>query len=376
MKIFAIITLSFTLCLTNLNSQNKKTVFSIPEMLELFNIASCLTELVNDTVISPIETNSIYFVEMQKHFSAFKNHDLIQKLNEKNRKNLYHYITNREYAINFYFEGNKIKEKNIFNWKLKTRQLVLGNTFKKQRRLWEDFAQKSGFRAFYAAHQAEYDRRLSKMQQYLPADKMITWLDAQFGSFNNNYRIITSPLIGATHSTFQTVDNTRNIVVSDADKYNSENIEKEIALYSSISFTEFDHQHCNRLREQFQKEVEAAFSNRSAWNNNRLNDTYYSKNHKLFDEYLTHAVHIVYLKDNYSKETFEYVKQRRIEMNKQRRGLAQFDGFTEELLRLYAAKSANQTLKDMMPDLLKWCAQRNLTTIGNTPKTSFLVVKR
>lgn len=329
--------------------------YEIPEAYELANVAMALTEEgQNDRNL--IEQSGAYFPRVKAHFAPFAKHPLIMRLNErlKSEKSDFYYATRENaYAMSLDKTG-KPANRGVYSavWNGANDQAEHAEE-------WADFVRKSGFRKFYADNKRVYDEDIADVTKLLPVKAMQDWLEAQFpGIRYDGQRVVFSPLINGAHSAQKFSDRGYReslMFICDAKgydrtKYSEAQIE---GLYSGIVFTEIDHNFVNPVSDKHLEAINAAFGDREKWVRKGDAD-FYPNAYAVFNEYMTHAVHLLYIKDRYPRDVYELVRERRVQLNGSQRGFYRFEAFLDELQRLYDARQPGQTVADLYPAVLGW----------------------
>ncbi len=360
MKRFALILI--LLLNFSLFAQIKKTEIVNPEFFELVQIAYSLTEF-SKTNDNMIKKSGGYFAEVQTHFAPQAGHPIVLKLNETVGKDYISYLSNRNHALNFSFENNKLKESEITPGWIKFQAKVLGDVFK-DLALWEDFAEKSNFRTFFANHKKFYRKTIDETSKNLNLEKIQTWLESEFPERYDFYKIVISPLIGNTHSTFQTdFQGSKQcfMFVADASGYNTKKYTpKQIeGLFTGVVFTEIDHNYNNPVSVKLGKEIKKSMPDITKWSNGRESKSgFYESALENFDEYTTHSIYLLYIYDNFSAEDYELIRNSRFSLMINWRGFTKFKEFHEEFLRLYKSKKQGEKLADLYPQIIDWVAKQ------------------
>jgi len=98
-------------------------------------------------------------------------------------------------------------------------------------------------------------------------------------------------------------------------------------------------------------------SNRKKWAKPTITDMYESP-YKVFNEYMTFAVYILYVHDNYSKTDLDKYLPELNGMMSNMRGFAKFTDFNQVMLAKYKENpSINMT--DLYEYMLDWCKKEN-----------------
>jgi Domain of unknown function (DUF4932) len=360
MKRFALILI--LLLNFNLFAQTKKTEIVNPEFFELVQIAYSLTEF-SKTNEYMTDKSSKYFAEVQTYFAPQANHPIVFKLSDAAKKDYSSYISNRNRSLDFSFENNKLKESDVIPPIQKFQAKYLGDAFA-DLTLWEDFAEKSKFREFFAKHKEFYQQTLAETERNLPLEKIQTWLEREFPERYDRYKIVISPLIGGTHSTFRANFQSANqcfMFVSDANGYDTKKLSpKQIeGLFTGVVFTEIDHNYNNPVSAKLSKEIEKAMPDTAKWSNGaEAKGGFYKSALKIFDEYTTHSLYLLYIYDNFSAKDYEVIRDSKVSQMINRRGFAKFKEFHEEFLRLYKARKQGEKLADLYPNIVDWVARQ------------------
>jgi hypothetical protein len=69
---------------------------------------------------------------------------------------------------------------------------------------------------------------------------------------------------------------------------------------------------------------------------------------------MTWAAFTVFAHERYSASDFSEVNKRTVDIMVNNRKFIKFDGFNNELLRLYGNKGTGETLQDLYPKILQW----------------------
>jgi hypothetical protein len=344
-----------------------KTEYSIPEVYELMQVAIALTDtaiITNKVKMyeNNVETNTAYYKEVMQKFGEYKNHSLIKKLNKSFSKSALNYVYQLQSAFNASFDdGNIVKHKQMpfIRW------LWIGFHSVSRNEL-ERFANETGFREFYAAHLTYYKSLLQNAKDKLAVSKIQIWLENQFASRYDKYKIVISPLSAGFHFTQNfkyNGDKTNIIWISaptqyDTTKYTQQQI---AALYTSVAFTEIDHNYINPATDNYKKEVNEIMggNNRRNWIDEKGDASLYTNGYAIFNEYMTHAVYLLYIKDSYGKIEYETAAASKISKMVSGRKYYRFKEFYEMLLQLYEGKNSKQTITELYPALLEWCKKQN-----------------
>lgn len=331
-----------------------KVTYEIPEVYELANVAFALTDR-GRTDHNMVEHEGAYYARVMAHFGPYAGHPLIRRLSAavQNNYNFYYGTRENAYALRF-DEAGRIANGGVYSALWGGPNDILNQTAE-----WEDFARKSAFRQFYAQNRKFYAADVAEVTRLLPVKKMQDWLEKAFpGIRYDAMKVVFSPLISGSHSAqrFDTPEFRESLMfICDASRLDPKKYteaERE-GLYSGVVFTEIDHNYVNPTSDRHLKAIEAAFGNRETWVKKGDAD-HYGGAYAVFNEYITHAVHLLYIKELYPQNVYESVRKSRVGMNAGPRGFYRFEAFTDELLRLYESRQPGQTVADLYPVLLDW----------------------
>ena len=318
-----------------------KVLVEIPEVFELANIAIAISEV---GLKDPYKVNKRgdYYQRVLKHFLPFKDHPLIA---QPALHHNYGYMF-RDNSLCYAFEGDKIITTGPY------RNIRRPDLFGQQLAQAQDFANVSGFRQFYRDNLPFYQQQIELYRQKAPLQKMWTWLEERFPARHDCYKVVFSPLLGASHETccFARKGFSETIMfVSGPDDSAETSNRGEDGFLSRTVFTEID-QLRQRDHHAVYRSGEQGLCRLARWGR----DTGYGSSEMAFNEYMTWAVFILYAYDTYETQYFEAIKQHVIRQMIEGRGFIRFGEFTGELLRLYRGRNPGQSIPDLYPAILDW----------------------
>jgi hypothetical protein len=79
----------------------------------------------------------------------------------------------------------------------------------------------------------------------------------------------------------------------------------------------------------------------------------------IFNEYITHAVYILYASDQFDHKDFDIVKKNRVDLMVRTRKYFKFEEFADELLLLYKHKNPNEKVSDLFLKIIAWCKNQH-----------------
>jgi len=324
--------------------QNRgQVLIEIPETFELANIVIAISEPgLNEQ--HRVHKQGAYYERVLAHFLPFKHHPLIAQ-SDLTRNYGYPF---RDNSLAYRFDGREIVHAGQYF------SIRHPDLFKRQLARLEDFARVSNFRQFYRDNLPYYERQIELYRRMVPVRQMWTWLEAQFPNRHDCYKIVFSPLLGASHETcsFRKADFSETIMfVSGPGESADVNDPVEQGCLSRVVFTEIDHNYVNRVTKDHLDRVNDVFADLGAWNQQNG----YQSAEMTFNEYMTWAVFVLYAYDAYDAYDAATIVQRSA-MNTmvQRRRFVRFDEFARELLRLYRKRDEGQTSADLYPAILDW----------------------
>jgi len=323
--------------------ENKdKVIVEIPEIFELANVAIAITD---DGLNHPnrVHKQGPYYERVIEHFKPFKDHPLIAESDLN-----YHFTYNfRDNSICYVFDGERIVHGGFYS------NIRRPNLFKKHLELVEDFAKVSNFRKFYADNLPYYQEQIHFYRQLVPVRKMWIWLEERFAARHDCYKVVFSPLIGASHETckFKNKGFSETIMFISGPGEPKEAPNKvEEGLHSRAVFTEIDHNYVNSVTDKYAGRVNRAFADLDKWNKQ---DGYRAPVYT-FNEYMTWAVFTLYAYDNYEQQDFEIINDRMTKQMINSRKFVLFEHFDKKLLELYLARKEGQTIPELYPAILDW----------------------
>lgn len=375
MKIF-IVLLSLVFCTAGLSAQDKSVTFSpqyiqqhegsirteVPEVQELAYIMMAISERgLKDS--NMVNHRTPYYREVQEAFGPFREHRMIQVVDSLLGQSLIYYIFLSSNAYGFTFEGDSLKETNVYTFPAKGvgATEIKVDPIQQYKGEIEDFAKVSGFRKFYQDHAAYYQSLAADYAKYAQIAKQKQWLESKFDYRINSYRVLTSGLVGGINATSTFEDNAfKEILLYLPTIKNNPawSEEQNTALNSRVIFTEIDHNYVGPLSARYKQKIEGIFDKRTFW----VDATNKTTNHyptpiKVFDEYLTWGLFLLYIHDMFPNNT-ALLKEMFVHVNTkmQAKGFPQSEAFNETLFSLYKRKPAAK-IEALYEGLLDWAAR-------------------
>lgn len=318
-------------------------VIAVPETVELAFIVAALSELDRERG-GQIDRATPYFRAVEAHFRPFADMPAIADLPAD--FNLPRLAGN---AADFAFdEDGRIVEVD------RSGSLwgdTSGDRFRAMRDELERFAQASGFREFYAAHQPTYAAGINATAELIDLADMTRWLNDEFSARPGTARVYVSPLTQGLHwTTLYKPEQRIWIKAPDADE-----VENASALermrYARTVFTEIDHAYVNPTTAAMPvADVEAAFGNIDHWADGEA--VYYSSAALQFNEYMTWAVFLIYAQERLEPSDFEALYAGVTGLMVRNRGFIAFEALASEALQ--QRRTSGLTAEALMPVMLDW----------------------
>lgn len=344
-------------------ANNEKTTIEINELQELTYIIISLTDFGQKNP-NLTKQDTQYYQDVKKHFSKYSNLPVVEKFNNLLNENIVNYIILSGNAYGFKFKGNKIIPTNVYNfpakgigkYEVKTNPII---TLSKDL---EEFAKKSNYRKFYKKHQVYYNSLIDEYKNYATINEQKEWLESRFEYKINSYRVLTSPLISSLNATHTFEDNGFKemllfLPTIRNDKEWSEKFKK--ATNTRIIFTEIDHNYVGPVSAKNLDKINSIFNDRKKWvDENNKGIPHYPNPLKIYDEYLTWGLFILYSYDKFGNDTklFTEIIDNVNNMMVNTRGFIKAKEFNAELLRLYR-NSTDKKIENLYKPLLDWSAK-------------------
>jgi len=333
-----------------------KYKIEVNETKELIHIMIAITKfgLENDDMI---EQKGKYYQDMIAHFKPYANEKIIKTFDSLLNVSAYNYIFLTGNGISYDFKGNKLVKNVIFDFPATTvsNLKITENPITTYKKEIEAFAKKSKFRKFYNVHKPNYTALISNYEKNANLGRQWKWLEKNFKTTQNSYIIFCSPLINGLNYTGDFVNNNFKLiymVLPPLDILENLTERQNELLNTRIMFTEIDHNYVKAPTNANQETIKAYFKDRKEWANENINGvSAYPNPVKVFDEYMTFGVFVLYCKENYDNNDFVFAKESVISLMKER-GFPKMQEFTDKLLKL-RAENPNQKIDDIYPEFLK-----------------------
>lgn len=341
----------------------QQTTVEINELQELTYILTALTERGRKDH-NMVNQKTAYHAEVLAHFAPYTEHKAVHTVQQLLTESIINYFILSVNAYGYVFEGNKIVPTGVYNFPAKgigTFETKV-NPMELHKKVLEDFAKESGYRAFYKEHLPYYNKLKEDFKTYGAIAEQKVWLEKRFDHHINSYRVLTSPLIGGMNATQTFEDNgfKEMLLFLPTIKYEKDWTEAyNKAINTRIIFTEIDHNYVRGVSNKNSETINKIFNDRDKWvDASNASTKHYPSPVKVFDEYLTWGLFILYAYDNYAQQDallLEVIQNVNEMMLK--KGFPKAKDFNEYLLKLYSANE-EEKIEALYPALLEWSARQ------------------
>jgi hypothetical protein len=328
----------------------RPVIVEVPEVYELANIILALTNY--QTLAAHTVLAGPYLTQVRTYFDGMRNHPLVATLNTRLTSsgswNYDSYYGFRENSFAYHFGAAGMEHNTAY-------PRVWGGTdvFTPEIKRVEDFANRSGFRAFYADRFALYEDQIRRYQELVSVDRMWLWLETRFADRYDRYRIVFSPLINGSHSTQRfTTGGVRETVmfIAGPDVLSSTvDARMRTAHLERLVFTEIDHNYVNPATDRYSGAVRSVFHNVSFWNGDRNN---YRSPTATFNEYMTWAVFNLYAREAYDAATAAGIRENVITSMVQNRRFHKFREFEQVVMDVYSDAGPSTCIPNLYGEIL------------------------
>jgi hypothetical protein len=323
----------------------------VPEVYELTNVIIAMTSYGLDNS-SLVYKSSSYYSDVSKAFLQYKSSAPMKELQLGDDDPLRRYYEMRDNSYTYVFDQGQIKHDPTYG------TLRNPNTFSDKRTDIERFNDVSQFRAFYEQHSEYYRTFIERYRSLAEIDSMADWLEREFAPTRyDHYTVVLSPLVYGSHSAYNSTTSAgleALMFVAGPDvttpPTTSAGVQK--ATIQRIVFTEIDHNFVNPVTTQYLSRVNSVFGNRAKWTTDA--SSFYGSAEAVFNEYMTWGVFLLYVESRVSSEDFQTVMQLTTQLMEGSRRFQRFGSFTQELLRLYHARTPGGRARELYPAILDW----------------------
>ncbi len=334
-----------------------KVRVSIPEVYELVNIAIALTPTARDQ--SLVARNTPYYDEAAGHFAGVSEHPFVLALDQELRRGRYAPIKMNAYAFEF-GERDRIVRSRVYD------RTGFSQSTSNDLLPWlapmQDFADQSGFRAFYAEHRPLYESQIEYLRRGLDIDAMLAWLRANFPDVKpyDTVNIIFSPLVGASQSVTWMESNgfselQPHVNFPYGPSSGGTRSPEAIALRRGwIVFTELNHGFINPTADPFADRITMALRDRAQWVVDNANTAGYPSPLSVFNEMMNWGLISLYLVDKAPQAERESLQEDLDRVMSERRGFKQSPRFHRFLVEIYSNRPPGATVAGLYPSIVEW----------------------
>lgn len=338
-------------------SQHRGNYFiEIPEVYELANVIMAV-KYHNSDNHNFIEKNTSYYKSVIDHFNPYMSTDLFSQFN----------YSETDYISSFSFRDNS------YRYMFSDDQIISGNTYLKEN--WvpnifekhidavQSFAKESNFQEFYYDNSEFYNSHIALFDSLIPVKHIWNWLETNFTSKVDCYKIIISPLTTGRNSTIKYESNDYKETLMFVQGLNPE-IDTintmSIALNIRWIFTEIDHNYVNPVTDKHINELNKSMTDMNSWRKllSDMND-YYDNAYLIFNEYMTWAVYDLYISEFYSPNAFDSIRNTTVNSMENIRGFIKFREFEDYLINIYKNRADNEKIEDLYPQIIDWISKNN-----------------
>lgn len=338
-----------------ISQHQDKYFIEIPEVYELANIIMAV-KYQNSNNDYFIEKNTSYFKTVIDNFNPYKTTELFKQFNYSETDFLNNYSF-RENSYRCIFSEGQIISDNIY-----LKETWSPNIFEKHIDHIQAFSEESNFQVFYNENNEFYASQIALYDSLIPLRHMWDWLETNFTSKINCYKIIISPLTTGSHSTQQYESNEYKETLMFVQGFN-----REIDSFDSINiainiryvFTEIDHNYVNSVTDKYRNELNKSMADLNSWRKKNQMNEMYNDAYKIFNEYLTWAIYDLYISEFYLPNTYDKIQNTTVSFMENQRGFIKFREFEKYLVNLYNNRADNERLENLYPQILEWISKNN-----------------
>lgn len=331
-------------------SKNKgKLNIQILEVYELVHIVMALTDYAKQDPYL-LNKKGDYYSRVMEYFKEYDNHPIVKDVNNTLNESGYYRIKNN--ALAYHFDKNNIVKGSTYK--------IFPGYLENNIDLFLDFAKQSNFRKFYKNNSKYYQQQIELYREEVPVRKIWEWLETLFPLKYDNYKVIMSPLAGASHNTVRYRDKNKDyfeaiIYIAGVDYYfNQFNKNKLLArgIMVSNTFTEIDHNYVNKITDKNIQKVIDAFCDIYKWN--KQNSSNYAKASFTFNEYMTWSLFSLFAYDHYDDKSFEIINNYQIRLMEQGRNFVKYGEFNNKMLEFYNRNEKEKDIEYLYSEILSW----------------------
>lgn len=338
-----------------------KYKIEINELKELIHIMIAITSTGKENS-DMIQQEGQYYKDVRSYFKPYENEAIIKTFDSLMSASLYNYVFLTGNAISYNLKGKKLVKSSVFEFPAMgvANIHIDKNPITIYKKEIENFAKKSKFRKFYSEHREFYSKIISDYEKSANLGKQWKWLENNFETKKESYIILCSPLINGFNYTGQFTNNNFSLIhmnLPPVDNYpNLTALENELSN-TRVMFTEIDHNYVDAPTASNTDLINQIFANRKIWVNEEVEGTYaYPTPVKVFNEYMTYGVFVLYCKDNYDQASLNKATKDAISLMSER-GFPKMELFIEVLFKI-RAEHPNKKIDTWYPEFLKQLAKK------------------
>ena len=329
----------------------------IHEVKELIHIMIAITEvgLDNDDMVAQTGT---YYEDVIQDFKEFKDERIINIFDSLIKTNPLNYIFLTGNALSYNFKGNKLTgdENYLFPAQsVSSHTTITENPITTYKKEIEAFAKRSKFRKFYKKHSEYYEEVISDYNKFANLKQQWSWLEDKFSTRVNNYSIMCSPLINGLNYTTSYTDNAFKqimMVLPPLDESMKLSENEKMIFNTRVMFTEIDHNYVGKATEDNVGLINEVFGDRERWVDvSQDGIEYYPNAERVFNEYMTYGVFLLYCKDRFGVDVTANATQDVVSLMRER-GFVKMQEFTDILFDV-SAEYPNKTIEEWYPEFIR-----------------------
>lgn len=348
----------------------------IPEVYELVNVALALTPtgIANKNLVYQ---ESDYYARLRARFEPYRSQPVIAALDAELARDEGRYFPLKMNAYSFEFDGaGRIVQSPVYDRTGFTG--ARNNDLRPFLPGLQQFADASGFRAFFGENRAFYDDQIAFFRTQADLPGMLAWLNRNFpqGGGYDGYKVIFSPLVAYNQSaTWFDTPGYRELQAHvnfpyprDLARSRAETLSPAAALLfrGNIVFTELNHGFINPEADRYGARAAAAVADHDFWVDAAKGKGYYS-GLAAFNEYMNWALVSLRLVDLAPQDELAGMIERIDQMMVASRGFRRFREFDAFLVDLYRRRKPGTTVADLYPPILDWFEQQPRVVPADTP---------
>ncbi|WP_442845680.1 DUF4932 domain-containing protein [Leeuwenhoekiella sp. H156] len=346
------------------NEHQGKAEVEIHEVKELIHIMIAITEigLENDDMVAQ---TGAYYKEVIQDFKPYKDEKIIKTFDSLIKVNPLNYIFLSGNALSYDFKGNRLIADNYYLFpaqSVSSHTKITVNPITTYKKDIEAFARKSNFRRFYKKHHDYYNKITSDYNKFANLKEQWIWLENQFSTRVNNYTIMCSPLInGLNYTTSYTDKNFKQImmVLPPLDELPNLTETEKLVFNTRTMFTEIDHNYVGKPTEEHVDSINKVFATRENWvDTDQYGTEYYPDPERIFNEYATYGVFLLYCKDHFDENTTANTTKEVIALMTER-GFIKMKKFTDVLFDV-SDQYPDQSVEEWYPEFIKQLGEKTL----------------